>query len=183
MDPHRRIRIYVGFQSSSILKYLEPLTGDLFRARFTDCIFNVGHFLALGGDNKFITNGREINWDDKSILSSDPRTKEIELQVQKIIELQQIASNLPNVFIDYKCITKFLNSTVNVPCRVEVPIKTTPPPKRGRASQQKDASNKRPKNTRKTSSSKKVNASQPKVDGHQVDMINSLPSPHVRTTE
>jgi hypothetical protein len=139
--------------------------------------------LALERDNKFITNGREINWDDKSILSSDPRTKEIELQVQKIIELQQIASNLPNVFIDYKCITKFLNSTVNVPCRVEVPIKTTPPPKRGRASQQKDASNKRPKNTRKTSSSKKVNASQPKVDGHQVDMINSLPSPHVRTTE
>jgi hypothetical protein len=173
----------VGFQSSSILKYLEPLTGDLFKTRFADCIFNVDHFLALGIDNKFITNGREINWDDKSILSSDPRTKETELQVQKIIELQQIASNLPNAFTDYKCITKFLNSTVNVPCRVEVPIKTTPPPKRGRASQQKDASNKRPKNTRKTSSSKKVNASQPKVDGHQVDVINSLPSPHVCTTE
>jgi hypothetical protein len=39
------------------------------------------------------------------------------------------------------------------------------------------------KNTRKTSSSKKVNASQPKVDGHQVDVINLLPSPHVCTTE
>jgi hypothetical protein len=67
---------------------------------------------------------------------------------------------------------KSLNLTVNAPCRVEVPIKTTPSLKRGRASQQKDASNKRMKNMKKTSSSKKVNASQPNVDGHQVDVIN-----------
>jgi hypothetical protein len=51
--------------------------------------------LALERDNKFINDGREINWDDKSILSSNPCTKETELQVQKIQELQQIVSNLP----------------------------------------------------------------------------------------
>jgi hypothetical protein len=50
-------------------------------------------------------------------------------------------------------------------------------------SQQKDASNKRLKATRKTSSSKTVNASQPKIDGHQVDTINSWSSPHVHTIE
>jgi hypothetical protein len=66
---------------------------------------------------------------------------------------------------------------------VEVPIKTTPPQKSGRASQLKDVSNKRPKTMRKTTSSKKVNASQPKVDGHQVDVINPRPSPHVHITE
>jgi hypothetical protein len=97
--------IYVGYQSPSILKYLESLTSDLFTARFADCIFNEDHFLALEGDNKFINNGREINWDDKSIISSDPRTKETELQVQKIIELQQIASNLSDAFTDYKGVT------------------------------------------------------------------------------
>jgi hypothetical protein len=129
--------------------------------------------LALGGDNKFITNDQKINWDDKSILSSDPRTKETELQVQKILELHQIASNLSNTFIYYKCVTKFLNPTINAHCRVEVSIKTTPPLKKGRTSQQKDASNKRPKTMRKSSSSKKVNASQPKVDRYQVDMINA----------
>jgi hypothetical protein len=88
MGPHRKLGIYVGFQYPSILKYLEPLMGDLFTARFVDCIFNEDHFLALGGDNKFIDDSREIDWDDKSILSSDPRKKEIELQVQKILELQ-----------------------------------------------------------------------------------------------
>jgi hypothetical protein len=30
-------------------------------ARFDDCIFNEYHFLTLGGDNKFITDAREIN--------------------------------------------------------------------------------------------------------------------------
>jgi hypothetical protein len=43
--------------------------------------------LALGGDNKFIDDGWKIIWNDKTILSSDPRTKETELQVQKILEL------------------------------------------------------------------------------------------------
>jgi hypothetical protein len=56
MSSHRRMEIYVGYQSPSILKYLEPLTGDLFTIRFADCIFNDNHFLALGEDNKFITN-------------------------------------------------------------------------------------------------------------------------------
>jgi hypothetical protein len=85
LDPHRRMEIYVGFQFPSILKYLEPLTGDLFTARFADCIFNEDHFLAFGGDNKFINDGQKIDWDDKSILSSNPRIKETELQVQKIL--------------------------------------------------------------------------------------------------
>jgi hypothetical protein len=47
MDSHRRMGIYVGFQSLSILKYLEPITGDLFTAWPAGCIFNEGHFPAL----------------------------------------------------------------------------------------------------------------------------------------
>jgi hypothetical protein len=61
MGPHRRMGIYVGFQSPTILKYLESLMGDLFTTRFADYIFNDDHFPSLGGDNKFITDDREIN--------------------------------------------------------------------------------------------------------------------------
>jgi hypothetical protein len=85
--PHRKLGIFVGYHSLSIIKYLEPLTGDLFITRYIDCIFNEDHFLALGGDYKHHSECQEINWDDKSIISSDPRTKETELQVQKIINL------------------------------------------------------------------------------------------------
>jgi hypothetical protein len=103
----------------------------LFTAQFIDCIFNEDHFSALWGDNKFIDDDQEIVWDDKIILSSDPHTKETDLQVKKILEFEQIASNLLHAFTDYEGVTKSMNPAVNVPHRVEVPIKTTPPLKRG----------------------------------------------------
>jgi hypothetical protein len=47
MGPHMKMRIYVGYHSPSIIKYLEPMTGDLFMTRYTDCIFNEDYFLTL----------------------------------------------------------------------------------------------------------------------------------------
>jgi hypothetical protein len=46
------------------------------------------------------------NWDGKSIISSNPLIKETELQVHKIINLQNIANNLPDAFTNYKGVTK-----------------------------------------------------------------------------
>ena len=94
-----------GFQSPSIIKYLEPLTRDLFTARYAVCIFNENHFPVLGGDYKYQSECQEINWDAQGISSSDPRTQETE-QVQKIINLQHIANNLSEAFTDYKGVTK-----------------------------------------------------------------------------
>src|SRR3954468_12328392 len=48
MGPHRKLGVYVGYESPSIIKYLEPMTGDLFTARYADSIFNEDHFPALG---------------------------------------------------------------------------------------------------------------------------------------
>ena len=46
----RRLGIYVGFNSLSIIRYLEPVTGDVFTVRFTDCHFDENVFPPLGGD-------------------------------------------------------------------------------------------------------------------------------------
>jgi hypothetical protein len=48
--PHKKLGIYVGFKSPSIIMYIEPMTGDLFTARLADSIFDEDHFLALGGE-------------------------------------------------------------------------------------------------------------------------------------
>jgi hypothetical protein len=50
MGSHRKISIYVGYHSPSIIKYMKPMTGDLFMTRYADCIFNEVYFLALGGE-------------------------------------------------------------------------------------------------------------------------------------
>jgi hypothetical protein len=55
------------------------MTGDLFTARYTDCIFNEDHFPALEEEFQANSECQEINWNDKYIISSDPRTQETEL--------------------------------------------------------------------------------------------------------
>ena len=50
MVPQRRLGIYIGFDPPSIIRYLEPLTGDVFRARFAYCHFNEIVFPPLGGE-------------------------------------------------------------------------------------------------------------------------------------
>jgi hypothetical protein len=52
MGPQRRLGIYIGFHSPSIIKYLEPLTGDVFTAHFTDCQFDKTIFPILEGKKK-----------------------------------------------------------------------------------------------------------------------------------
>jgi hypothetical protein len=106
MSPHRKIGIYMGFHSLSIIKYLEPLTGNLFIAQYANYIFNEDNFSILGGDCKYHLECQEKNWDDKFKISSDMRIKETELQVQKIINFQHIANNFPDAFTDYKDVTK-----------------------------------------------------------------------------
>jgi hypothetical protein len=60
MGPHRKLGIYVRYKSASIIKYLEPTTGDLFMARYADCIFYEDHFLALGETTNTIKNVRKL---------------------------------------------------------------------------------------------------------------------------
>ena len=50
LGPQRRIGIYIGFQSSSIINYIETFTSEVFTHRFVDCHFNEDVFPSLGGE-------------------------------------------------------------------------------------------------------------------------------------
>ncbi|XP_021843504.2 uncharacterized protein [Spinacia oleracea] len=119
MGPQRRLGVYVGFESPSIIKYLEPSTGGLFKARFTDCHFNELVFPTLGGENK--QPEKEISWNELSLSHLDPRTKQCELEVQKIIHLQSLANQLPDAFTDPNRVTKSHIPVVNAPIKIDVP--------------------------------------------------------------
>ena len=51
MRPQRRMGIYVGYDSPTIIKYLYKTTGDLFKARYADCHFNESKHPTLGGES------------------------------------------------------------------------------------------------------------------------------------
>jgi hypothetical protein len=52
MGSQRRLRIYIDFKSLSIIKYLKPLTGDIFTIHFTNYQFYETVFLILGGEKE-----------------------------------------------------------------------------------------------------------------------------------
>ena len=56
MGPQRRLGIYVGFNLPSVIHYLEPLTDDVFTARFADCQFDETVFPLLGEKRKLVSN-------------------------------------------------------------------------------------------------------------------------------
>ncbi|KAG7528000.1 GAG-pre-integrase domain [Arabidopsis suecica] len=116
MGPQRRMGIYVGFDSPTIIKYLEPTTGDLFKARYADCHFNESEFPTLGGEtNKLGKDIKEISWNQTSLNWQDPRTLACESEVQKIINLQKLANELPDSFVDPKKVTKSYIPACNAP--------------------------------------------------------------------
>ena len=78
-------------------------------------------FPALGGENKKREN--DVSWHVPSLSHLDPRTKQCETEVQKIIHLQEIANQLPDAFTDTNRVTKSHIPAANAPARVEIPSK------------------------------------------------------------
>ena len=92
MGPQRRLGIYVGFDSPSIIRYLEPLTDNVFTARFAYYHFNESVFSSLGKEKLITEERREISWKTSTMSHLDPRTNQCELEVQRIIHLQNLAN-------------------------------------------------------------------------------------------
>jgi hypothetical protein len=102
---------------------LEPKTSDLFTARYSDSIFDEDWFLTLGGGLYLKTKEcREIEWNASGIHSLEPRTKDTELEVQRIISLQQLANNLPDAFTNIRGVSKLHIPMTNAPERMEIPM-------------------------------------------------------------
>lgn len=67
MGPQRRMGIYVGYESPTIIKYLEPTTGDVFKAKYADCHFDESTYPPLGGDHNNHKLVKEIIRNQSSI--------------------------------------------------------------------------------------------------------------------
>ena len=120
MGPQRRIEIYIGFYSPSIIRYLEPLTGDVFKACFEDCHFDENIFPSLGKANSVPEAWEEITWNNPKLSHFDPRTNQCELEVQRIIYLQNIENKLPDVFTNSEKVVKSHIFAENVAFRIEI---------------------------------------------------------------
>ncbi|PRQ59184.1 putative RNA-directed DNA polymerase [Rosa chinensis] len=133
MGPQRRMGIYVGYESPSIIRFLEPLTGDLFTARFADCHFDETVFPPLGGDKNVTVpdERRELTWNVPTMSHLDPRTAQCDNEVRRILDLQSVAQNMPDAFSDLAKVTRSHIPAANVPARIDVPVGRIVPDGRG----------------------------------------------------
>ena len=84
----------------AIIRYLEPLNGDLLLNDEQNCHFDEQVFLSLGGEKIKTNERREIAWYASSLSHINPRTNQSQLEVQRIIHLQDIANQIPDAFSD-----------------------------------------------------------------------------------
>ena len=80
IGPQRRMIIFVEYDSSSIIRYVEPLTGDLFTTHFADCHFYETVFMSIEGDKNvnIPEEQRELSWTTPTLSYLDPHTAQSE---------------------------------------------------------------------------------------------------------
>ena len=108
----------MGFDSPSIIRYLEPLIDNVFKACFEDCHFNETIFPPLGGEKSLHEARHEITYNISTLSHLDSCISQCELEVQGIIHLQGIANQLLNVFTDSKKIVKSHIPAANTPAQI-----------------------------------------------------------------
>ena len=145
MGPQRQLGIYVGFDSTSIIRYLNPNTGDLFRGRLADCHFDETVFPSLGGDS---IERRELKFTGQESTMNDVATADTE--VKKLIHLHTVAQLAPDAFNDTRDMLRSTSKPIlNIPSRT-LPT-ATQTKKRGRPSSLKHQPTQTTGNDRETS--------------------------------
>ena len=141
IGPQRREAIYVGFDSPSIIRYLDSQSGELFRARFVDCLFHETVFPALGGDLGSQRRNDSLIW---NASEPDPYNNSGELEVRRLLDLQRTATAAPDAFANLQRVTvPGTKPLTNLPIRLDIDTNgsakdTAPQRKRGRPIGSKD---------------------------------------------
>ena len=116
MGPQRRrLDIYVGYDSTKIIRSLEPKTCDLFTARYADCHFDETLFPPLGGDVTKTQKWQELSWSVPTLSHLDPRTSQSETEVKRLLNLQHVSDSMPDSFADIAKVTRSHIPVANVP--------------------------------------------------------------------
>ena len=118
----RMLGIYIGFQSASIIRYLDPATGESFVAHISKCKFDESTFPKLGVEK----DNSELNFkcDGINLIKSDPYNGQGEKEVRRLLHLHEIANNHPHVFTPTESVTRSkINHASNYPAKVQVDTK------------------------------------------------------------
>ena len=98
------------------------MTGDLFTV-FTDCHFDETVFPSLGGDLHVNVDKerRELTWHVPTLSHLDSPSAHSDKEVQRILSLQNVANQLPDILNDLTKVTRSHIPAANMPARINIP--------------------------------------------------------------
>ena len=104
ISTHCEEGIYMGFDSPSIIRYLVPSTGALLRARFQNCVFEETVFPHVSCPKGI----PDLNFYSLQTFTMNPdlHTTLLEMEVQKILQLQALTERLHDAFTDAPRLTR-----------------------------------------------------------------------------
>ena len=88
---------------------------------YADFHFHETIFSLLGGEKPIPKERHEIIYNALTLTCLDPHTNQCELEVQKIIHSQGLASQLSYAFTNGKKAAKSFILTINIPAWIDVP--------------------------------------------------------------
>ena len=114
MDVHYKIRSF----------YLMTSLPIHLKGRMTCCAYyhNETIFSPLGGEESIPEEWCEIIWNTLTLTHLDSHTNQYELEVQRVIHLQNLANQLLDAFINTKKVAKSYILVANAPARIDVSI-------------------------------------------------------------
>jgi len=83
----------MDFDYPSIIRYLESLIGDVFKARFEDCHFNETIFQPLGGEKSLLEAWREITCNVSTLSHLDPYKNQCEMKFKRLFICKELQIN------------------------------------------------------------------------------------------
>lgn len=96
ISAHRLKGVYVGFDSPSIIRYLEIRTGVVHKSRFENCRFIETVFLKLPHHDQ--SPPLAFRATESFTMNPDPRTVLAETDVKKLLHLQTLANQISDSF-------------------------------------------------------------------------------------
>ena len=95
---HRFEAIYLGFDSPNIIRYMDIGNGNILKARFVNCKFVKNVFPKLITDSTKKSVPLTFKAPETSTLNPDPRTALADTEVQKLLNLKDLADQIPDGF-------------------------------------------------------------------------------------
>ena len=95
---HRVESIYLGFDSPSIIRYMDIGNGNILKARFVNCKFVENVFPKPITDSTRKSVPLTFKAPETSTLNPDPRTALADTEMQKLLNLKDLVDQIPDGF-------------------------------------------------------------------------------------